>query len=231
MKTAAHLRPIAHERGVAASCDQLLDLRFRALIAKDEWDELPTGTRRRFAKRVNDGKAVVYVGRLTKMHLSRIGRWLAHGLRISGAPLPINEDINVPSVVAVTEDVANSGQGWTRVYANNRRFPQVIHSAKRFSGPTGLEEYVGCGIAMALNVRVEDRVLLFESEGYYLRVGKRRLRLPRWMMPGDLRVSHRDLGDGDDGRFEFGLKLHHPWFGTLLEQIGVFEEQMEQHDG
>ncbi|EFL88711.1 DUF4166 domain-containing protein [Ahrensia sp. R2A130] len=231
MKPAARIHPDAAPHHIARNDNSLIDLRFRALLAKDEWDALPTGTRRRFAKRVSDGRAVVYVGRLTKMHLSRAGRWLAHGLRIIGAPLPINEDVNVPSVVAVTEDVANGGQVWTRVYANNKRFPQVIHSAKRFSGPTGLEEYVGCGVAMALNVRVENAVLLFESAGYYLRFGKRRLRLPRFLMPGDLRVSHRDLCDTDEGRFEFGLKLHHPWLGTLLEQVGVFEEQKEPVHG
>ncbi len=61
-----------------------------------------------------------------------------------------------PALVAVVEDERLGGQSWTRLYARPGRFPQTIHSAKRFRGPTGLEEYVGYGIGMALRVTVED---------------------------------------------------------------------------
>ncbi len=212
---------VAHEGGASVH-----DLRFRNLLPADEWAALPAATRARFSKRVTDGKAVVYIGRLTEMTMNRTGRILAHALRIIGAPLPVCEDINVPSVVSVTEDVANGGQVWTRLYANNTRFPQVIHSAKRFGGPTGLEEYVGCGIAMALNVRVADETLYFESAGYYLKFGKWRLRLPQFMTPGDLQVTHADKGNGT---FEFGLLLRHRVLGTLLRQVGCYREEGYVH--
>jgi len=226
MKPALQHIPQIEAANTTSQQDALVDLRFRTLLKPEQWQALPAATRRRFSKRVNDARTIVYTGKLVKMHLSRTGWWLAQFLRIIGAPLPINEDINVPSVVAVTEDMATGGQVWTRIYANNTRFPQVIHSAKRFSGPTGLEEYVGCGVAMALNVRVTDGVLIFENEGYYLRFGKRRLKLPRWMMPGDLTVTHKDMGDDDEaGHFEFSLELKHPWFGTLLKQVGHFCEE------
>ena len=132
------------ERGRAES-PVLGDLRFRALLDDEDWNALPEAVRRRFSKRLSGGATAVYVGTITAARMSLPGRLLAEALRVVGAPLPLRRDVGVPSVVTVTEDVATGGQFWTRLYANRTSFPQVIHSAKRFSGPTGLEEYIGFG--------------------------------------------------------------------------------------
>ena len=75
--------------------------------------------------------------------------------------------MNVPSVVTVTEDMATGGQIWTRLYARRNGFPQIIHSSKRFSGPTGLEEYLGRGLSVALRVRVRGDAFVFCSDGRF----------------------------------------------------------------
>jgi hypothetical protein len=144
----------AHDEG-ADSC-ALGDLRFRALLAEADWYELPLPIRRRFSKRLADGETAVYVGEILETHLSRAGWLLAQLLRLIGAPLPTASDSGVPSVVTVTEEMATGGQIWTRLYARRRSFPQVVHSSKRFAGRTGLEEYVGYGVGMALKLEVED---------------------------------------------------------------------------
>ena len=121
----------------------------------------------------------------------------------------------------MTEDAASGGQIWTRIYARRNGFPQVIHSAKRFAGPTGLEEYVGFGVAMALRVSVEGQALRFSSAGYVLQIGRIRLTLPAWLTPGVLTVTHTDLGGGE---FRFTLEIVHPRFGRLVRQSAVFKE-------
>jgi hypothetical protein len=50
-----------------------------------------------------------------------------------------------------------------RIYGRARGCPQVIASCKSFSGPTGLEEYLGGGFGIALDVRVEGGELHFLS--------------------------------------------------------------------
>ena len=198
------------------------DLRFRNLLSASDWANLPPDVRRRFSKRVAGGATAVYVGSLTEGWISRAGWWLAQLLRPLGGPLPTSADINVPSIVTVTEDMRAGGQVWTRLYARRSGFPQVIHSAKRFSGPTGLEEYIGFGIAMALRASVEDGALVFRSAGFSLGFGKFRLRLPRWMEPGRLKVEHRDKGAGT---FLFSLELTHPLLGPLVRQAGLYREE------
>jgi hypothetical protein len=97
----------------------------------------------------------------------------------------------------------------------------VIHSSKRFTGPTGLEEYIGFGVSMALHVSVENEVLVFRSAGYCLQLGPLRVPLPVWLTPGDLTVTHSDLGGGT---FRFALEIVHRRFGKLLRQSAVFRE-------
>lgn len=202
----------------------LTDLRFRALLGAAQWERLPADVRARFSKRLSGHAAATYVGRITDLRMNRAGRILSQVLRLIGAPLPICLDTDVASVVTVTEDVGSGGQVWTRLYAKRSGFPQVIHSAKRFAGPTGLEEYIGYGIAMALALTVENGVLAFRSAGYTLRLGRFRLSLPHWLSPGALTVTHRETGAG---AFEFGLRLRHPVFGELLYQSGRYRDQHE----
>jgi len=182
---------------------------------------LPVAIWRRLSKRLADGKTIIYVGEVDEASLSRTGWWLVQLARIIGGPLPTSAESCVPMIVAVTEDAATGGQIWTRICSRRNGFPQVIHSSKRFEGPTGLEEYVGFGVSMGLCIFVENEALLFRSAGYSIRLGRLRMPLPEWLTPGDLTVSHSDLGGG---AFRFTLEIVHPRFGMLLRQSAVFRE-------
>jgi Domain of unknown function (DUF4166) len=213
---------IPRSPAISASNTILLDdHRFHDLLPDEEWGRLPLAIWRRFSKRFADGETVVYVGTVEEASFSLAGWWLAQLARLIGGPLPTGAETGVPMVVAVTEDAASGGQIWTRMCARSNGFPQVIHSAKRFAGPTGLEEYVGYGVSMALRISVEREALVFRSVGYSLQVGWWRLPLPIWLTPGDLAVTHSDLGAG---RFRFSLEVVHPRFGKLIRQSAVFME-------
>ena len=199
----------------------LYDTRFRALLSDEDWGRLPLATWRRFSKRLADGKTAIYVGEVVEVRFSRIGWWLSQIARLIGGPLPTGAETPVPSIVTVTEDAATGGQVWTRIYARSRGFPQVIHSSKRFAGPTGLEEYVGYGVGMALRMFVDGQALVFRSAGYFLQLGGRRFPLPELVTPGVLTVTHTDLGRGE---FQFTLEIIHPRFGMLVRQSAVFRE-------
>lgn len=199
----------------------LYDTRFRALLSDVDWGRLPLATWRRFSKRLGDGNTTLYVGEVVEVRFSRIGWWFSQIVRLIGGPLPTGAETPVPSIVTVTEDATTGGQVWTRIYTRRRGFPQVIHSLKRFAGPTGLEEYLGYGLGMALQMSVDGQALVFRSAGYFLQVGRRRLPLPALVTPGVLTVTHTDLGGGE---FQFTLEIIHPRFGLLVRQSAVFRE-------
>src|SRR5262249_31128689 len=136
-----------HGRASASIDDELMlhDLRFSALLGSAAWLRLPLPVRRRFGRRLRAGAAATYAGEIVESRRTNFGKLLAHLCRLIGAPLPLYDDVAVPAVVTVTEDGATGGQFWTRMYGRARGFPQVIHSSKRFAGPTGLEEYLGYG--------------------------------------------------------------------------------------
>jgi hypothetical protein len=195
--------------------------RFRALLAASDWTALPMPVQRRLAKLISGTAAAVYVGEVIETRMSCAGWLLAQAARLIGGPLPISREVSTASVVAITEDVTGQGQHWTRLYARRRGFPQVIRTSKRFAGPTGLEEYIGCGLGMALTVDVDHGALIMRVAHYFLQLWRWRLMLPNWASPCALAVTHLDL---DDGRFRFTLRISHPQLGLLIEQTAVFQE-------
>jgi hypothetical protein len=197
------------------------DLRFRALVGARQWARLPAAVRRRFSKRLAGGATAVYIGEVTTARLSRLGWLLAQALRMIGGPLPVGTNVGMPAIVSVTEDRDGQGQIWTRVYGRQSGFPQVIHSAKRFRGPTGLEEYLGYGFGMALRAEASETGLRFRGDHYFIELAGVRLRIPRWFGPGAVTIRHIDLGAG---RFNFVLELHHPLFGELVRQVATFAD-------
>ncbi len=214
--------PAADERDAANGATPAVgDLRFRRLLGEAAWAELPEPVRRRFSKCLAPGETLIYRGAVVATELSRAGRVLSFLTRLIGSPLPLSDGVTGPALVAVTEDPVLGGQSWLRIYSRPGRFPQAIHSAKRFRGPTGLGEHVGCGIGMALKGEAKEGVLLFRSTGYFLEVGRWRWQLPRALHPGRMLIAHRDEGAG---RFSFRLTLTHPALGCLVHQLAYFSD-------
>jgi len=202
-----------------ASADVDASSPFRRLLGPD-WAELPEAVRTRFARHIGAGACVSYVGEVVECRMSLAGWLLAQAARLIGAPLPLGRDTGVAATVSVTGDLDGRGQYWTRQYGRHHGFPQVIHSAKQFAGPTGLEEYLGFGIGIALRLRVADGALLFDSDHYFVRMAGMRLRIPCGAI-GALTIGHVDLGER---RFAFSLDLIHPWLGELIHQTAIFAD-------
>ena len=221
--------------------EPLGDIRFRQLFTEVQWNTLPPPVRTRFGRRVRTGEALVYRGYVEHNHVNRWGHILNTALKLIGAPLPLDtQNAGAAAVVTVTEapgvNGAYGGQIWMRQYARQdarRPFPQIIQSAKRFTGPTGIEEHIGGGIGMTLKPLVEGEELVFRAQDIFWDVPrprktqdrkKLRLTLPRWLGPKILRAGHEEIGGGE---FVFTLQLEHKWFGKMLDQRVRFRDDQE----
>lgn len=226
MPVSAQSRVESREQNPAPS--ERADMRFGQLLGQYNWAQLPARVRARFGKRLNAGDSTSYVGQVVECRMSLGGRILAQCCRLIGAPLPLEREGGVAAMVNVTEDGASGGQVWTRIYARHRGFPQVIHSVKRFAGPTGLEEYLGRGFGIALNVNAIEGGIRFSSDHYFLELGGTRLRLPGLLAPGELTIDHVDIGEGE---FTFTLALNHALLGEVMHQRCRFRDQSGQREG
>lgn len=194
---------------------------FPSLLDRTSWRRLPMSVRRRFERQLAPGESVIFVGEVAETRRTAVGWVWAQLARLAGAPLPLAALAHTPAIVVVTGDAVADAQLWTRIYHEPGRLPQVIRSIKSFTGPTGLEERVGGGVAMSLIVSEEQRALVFRSSEYRWRCGRLSLRIPALLTPGDIIVRHREERQG---RFSFTLSVVHPVFGRILHQVAFFRD-------
>jgi len=201
------------------------DARLSALVGAEGWSRLPAAIRRRFSKPYTADEQRVYRGEVVLTELSWAGAVLAFLTRVIGAPLPGKHGATGAAVVIVAEDPVTRHQCWTRCYARRGRFAQVIQSAKRFQGSTGLEEYVGYGIGMTLAVGEDGGALVFRSRSYFIEALGVRLTIPKPLEPGEMEIVHARAGS--DAAFSFRLTLKHPLCGVLVHQVAHFRDDAE----
>lgn len=194
---------------------------YRRLLGDIAWMRLPQSLRSRFERM--HLKEVTYFGEMQRIELNRAGRLLATICRLVGEPLVAAQGCNVPTHVRVFTDSAG-GTVWERAYHFAGRPTRTVCSAKRLGADGSLLECLGFGLHMKLNVSECNGELHFNSNGYFLHILGIHLALPRRWFPGETKVIHRDEGNG---QFRFVLDIHHPLFGAMVHQDGVFHEQKD----
>jgi hypothetical protein len=189
---------------------------FEHLLGDAAWARLPAAVRARFAVGAHAHHTTIYAGN-TLVRANLAGRVFAHLCRCIGTPVAPYVGDNVPMHVRVYR--TDDGIVWERRYAFAHR-DCVVTSTKQFDGDA-LVEKLGAGLHMRLRVLEARRALHFVSDGHFFRFGRLTIELPDWFLPGGTQVTHCDLGEG---RFRFTMRTHHPWFGELFFQDGVFVE-------
>jgi Domain of unknown function (DUF4166) len=187
---------------------------FERLLGAQAWARLPAAVRARFAIDAHAATNATYEG-TASVRATFSGRLFAHACRLVGTPIApyVGEHVRMRVHVYAND----AGIVWERHYDFGAR-QCVVRSTKEFDGAT-LVENLGMGLNMRLNVFEANGALHFLSTRYFFRLGRLRIELPDWFLPGATHVVHEDLGAG---KFRFTLATDHAWFGAMFVQDGVF---------
>jgi hypothetical protein len=187
----------------------------RQVLGDHSWSQLESAIATRFSVYVSDNRPLVFHGKMQWVYCSPIGFLISKVIK-RFAILP-------DTCVRDAEFTFNIGMRHGEIF-KQRIYELTDDDAftftSTFSDAPRLHEEFNGGIGMYLGLLVKRGALLFRDQGYFFRINKWRLRLPRWLTVGHFDLLHRNI---DDQRFQIIIRVVHPLLGTLFYQRGEFE--------
>lgn len=184
------------------------------------WHALSEKTRARFE--TDPAKPVEYVGSMSEVRASALGKCFAYAALLMGSPLIPYSGTNVPIDVLVYTTPQRAGIFKKRTYHFAGRKPFTVETFMANDAKHGFIEYAALGLGMTMEVRANGGKLYFHGKRYLLHIGPFYIPLPHFLTPGLAQVEHSDHGDD---AFRVRIEMRHPWFGVLFVQDGIFREK------
>ena len=202
--------------GESASLQSFTDI-LRQSMSKLDWAKLHPAIQARFSPSILPNTTLCFSGTMQWVYCSPIGALLAKVLR----PFSILPDTCNQNTKFDFRIFKRGG-----VFMKQRRYKlstdETFTFTSIFSEQPCLHEEFGGGIGMKLKLAVDQGALMFLDQGYFLRLGRWRIRWPRWLTVGSFELLHRNI---DAQRFQVIIRVTHPIFGTLFYQRGEFMNQ------
>lgn len=186
----------------------------RRSLGKVAWNKLHSAIRVRFMPSLTASKSLLFKGNMQWVYCSPIGALIARLLqRFSILPGVCEQGLDFDFRIFLE----NGGIKKERRYYLSPTETFIFTS--RFSEHPKLHEEFAGGFGMFLKLSEENGELIFRDDGYFFKLGKWRLSLPRWLSVGSFELLHRNI---DQHRFQVIIRVAHPILGTLFYQRGEF---------
>lgn len=198
----------------------------------ERWNDLHADIRARFTLPEGTTRQS-FSGSMHEIERSPLG-WLMAKLIAFVRILPAKRARNVPfefNLRAAPGYANNSGWVKERIY-HFRSGDFMFRSVMSFSPEGELIEQFPYKLGMKIKLGAEGAerthldTLTFRDDGYFLRIGRFRLPLPRWLGVGRFTLAHKNI---DRKQFSVAIRLDHPLFGNLFYQYGEFTEAPVRH--
>ena len=186
----------------------------RSELGETQWQKLDDNIIRRFSANKTKSR-LRYIGVVDWIYCSPIGALIARVIQgFAILPKQCARDTRFEFVIDEQGEQILKRRSY---YINQEHTPFVFDSSFATS-PSLNEEFRG-GLGMYLKLQTKRGSLLFSDRGYFIRIGKWRLPIPRWCSVGKFELLHRSI---DLTRFQILIRIAHPLFGTLFYQRGEF---------
>lgn len=195
----------------------------RCGLGEYAWSKLEPAIGARFSPYLSEDRPLHFIGTMQWVYCSPFGAAIARIVRrFSILPDTCARDTEFDFIIGVH----NGEILKQRCYELGRRGRFTFTSL--FREQPRLHEEFGGGIGMYLGLTVNRGALLFRDRGYFLRIGRWRLPLPRWLTVGRFELLHRNI---DERRFQIIIRVAHPFLGTLFYQRGEFRTRQSPCQG
>lgn len=195
---------------------------FKKLLGESAWHKLHPAVQRRFA---DHSLRTTYSGALN-INANIFGFIFAILLSPFGHPLPLYRRAKFDARVDVFPSPCG-GVIWRREFLRPDKASLRVESVKQLSPKGHLLESVKSGpfggIGMDLELYEHEGSLCFASTGYFFKIAKLHIPIPKWLTPGRTCVEHIDTQHlHGEGSFRFRMTMTHKWFGQTISQDGIF---------
>lgn len=168
-----------------------------------------------------------FTGNMSEIDRSFIGGLIARLIAFMRV-LPAVRARDVPfefNLAPAPVSASNAAVGWfkQRLYHFNDgdfEFRSIMSTARNGD----LIEQFAYGLGMKIKLGAEGdhgERLTFRDDGYFLRLGARRLPIPRWLCVGRFTLTHHNI---DREHFTVDIRIEHPLCGPLFYQAGSFTQ-------
>jgi hypothetical protein len=189
------------------------------------WEHLHPDIRARFTMASGETRQT-FTGTMNEINRSAIG-WLIARLIAFMHVLPAVQARDVPFEFNLSP-AQNTGWIKERLYHfDDGRFEFRSVMSLTHNGEL-IEQFPYC-LGMKIQLAAEGNAgekLYFRDDGYFLRLGKLRLPIPRWLGVGRFTLLHQNI---DRDNFTVAISIDHPLFGQLFHQHGVFKASVTGH--
>ncbi len=185
----------------------------RSHLGETQWQDLSQDIAQRFTMAAHSQR-LRYIGVVNWVYCSPIGKLIAKALKpFELLPEQCARETQFEFVI---DHQGNEIKKRRRYFLGEK---SAFTFRSLFANQPTLHEEFKAGLGMKLKLSVLNGDLLFQDQGYFWRIGKWQIPIPRWCSIGKFELLHHNI---DTHYFQVIIRISHPILGVLFYQRGKF---------